>query len=692
MSLKNDDFPAIAELCQKSNFGKRLPNALYIHISALECLDPLLQSYEGIARELISNIDAVTLIKFSTDTPKLSYLFYPDFDTDPHPALVSSMVVNLETNQVSDRDYSDSLNPPILHRKETFVSPDYPYYLDFVHLTNLEVSLGLLENSRSIGTRQQWEKRLTQKQITFEGHYLACPLRPQNVPSIQVERHRAAIPRKTLSRPVRLALEAGVFQSGMTFFDYGCGYGRDITEIAQLGHDSRGWDPFYAPRTDLIEAAIVNLGYVINVIEDVKERREALVNAWGLTQQVLIVSAQVLIDDPNRGVMAYGDGIITRRNTFQKYFEQEELKAYIDQVLEVDAVPIGLGIYLVFRDREQAQTFQASRFRSRAKTPTIRLPLKRFEDYERILIPLMDFYAQRGRLPIKGELESENEAEIRRAFGNLSRAFQVVLQVTQQEEWDEIREQRRQELLLYLALSRFGHRPTARQLSAEMRQDIKDIFAGYEQACILADMMLYSLRDLDKVGEACRSSEIGKKFKGSFVVHLDYVEKLPALLRLYEGCASRTVGRLEGANVVKFSLQEAKISYLVYGHFDAIAHPLLQERLDVYLGRLRVSYRDYREESNPPIVHEKDVLVGKDYPLYEKFAQLSQKERDRGLLDDYGPIRTLRGWEKCLGENCSLIKGHQLFWEKNGDVYQLKFLQSQAKARQKERLGRDSGG
>ena len=186
MSFKNDDFPAIAELCQKSDFGKRLPNALYIHVSALERLDPLLQSYEEIARELISNIDAVTLIKFSTDTPKLSYLFYPDFYTDPHPALVSSMVVNLETNQVSDRDYSDSLNPPILHRKETFVSPDYPYYLDFVHLTNLEVSLGLLENSRSIGTRQQWEKRLTQKQITFEGHYLACPLRPQNVPSIQV--------------------------------------------------------------------------------------------------------------------------------------------------------------------------------------------------------------------------------------------------------------------------------------------------------------------------------------------------------------------------------------------------------------------------------------------------------------------------------------------------------------------------
>jgi DNA phosphorothioation-associated putative methyltransferase len=73
-------------------------------------------------------------------------------------------------------------------------------------------------------------------------------------------------------------------------------------------------------------ADVVNLGYVINVIEDTAERREALINAWNLAQKVLIVAAQVLIDDRTRGVIAYGDGIITSRNTFQKYYEQEELK------------------------------------------------------------------------------------------------------------------------------------------------------------------------------------------------------------------------------------------------------------------------------------------------------------------------------------------------------------------------------
>jgi hypothetical protein len=33
MSLKNDDFSTIAQLCRKSDFGKRLPNGLYIDIS-----------------------------------------------------------------------------------------------------------------------------------------------------------------------------------------------------------------------------------------------------------------------------------------------------------------------------------------------------------------------------------------------------------------------------------------------------------------------------------------------------------------------------------------------------------------------------------------------------------------------------------------------------------------------------------
>lgn len=99
----------------------------------------------------------------------------------------------------------------------------------------------------------------------------------------------------------------------------------DVERLSLKGFSAQGWDPFYAPDTPLSMADIVNLGYVINVIEDTQERSSALQNAWSLTREVLIVAAQILVDDSQRGIMVYGDGIITK-NTFQKYYQQEELK------------------------------------------------------------------------------------------------------------------------------------------------------------------------------------------------------------------------------------------------------------------------------------------------------------------------------------------------------------------------------
>ena len=361
------ELSAIAALCQHSRVGKLLPNALYVHESARSALEPLLQHYESRARLAAPQIKEPTLIKISTDKPKISYLFYPDFDTNPHPALQASIQVDIQSLQSSYRDYSTSDNPPVLHRKETFVTPDYPFYEQFAELTRHEVSLGLLDNSHVIGTRQRWLQRLEDKGVELQGHRLIQSHKAStnsNFLAPRIERHKAAIARNNFSRPVRLALQAGLFSPGTTFFDYGCGHGGDISRISQQGYTSSGWDPYYSPDNLHTPADVVNLGYVINVIEDPAERREALVNAWELTRKVLLVSAQVLIYEGSSQV-AYGDGVITSRNTFQKYYEQEELKQYIDQVLGVAAIPVALGIYFVFRDEAGAQSFRQERYRSR---------------------------------------------------------------------------------------------------------------------------------------------------------------------------------------------------------------------------------------------------------------------------------------------------------------------------------------
>ena len=116
------------------------------------------------------SIDGATIIKFHTKAPKISYLYYPDFDSDAHPALHSSVKIDLQDLKVRLYDYSTSANPPILHRKETFVSNDYPQYDLFCALTKSEEEFGLLDNPTQIGTRNGWIHALDSVGVTIENH------------------------------------------------------------------------------------------------------------------------------------------------------------------------------------------------------------------------------------------------------------------------------------------------------------------------------------------------------------------------------------------------------------------------------------------------------------------------------------------------------------------------------------------
>jgi DNA phosphorothioation-associated putative methyltransferase len=663
----------IVQLCQRSPVGKLLPDALYVHVSALLTLDPALQQLEQLAKKVSPQVENATLVKFSFNKPQIVYLFYPDFDAEAHPALQSSIQVNFKTLEASQRDYSTTDNPPVLHRKETFVASDYPHYDTFAWLTKQEEVLGLLEDSRGIGFRNAWEQRLRDRTLVIHDHFLACPIQTGAKPTQakpKIQRHKAAIARVTASKPVRLAVEAGLFPPDTTYFDYGCGHGADIEYIKRLGLTSAGWDPYYRPDESHLSADVVNLGYVINVIEDTAERREALINAWNLAQKVLIVAAQVLIDDRTRGVIAYGDGIITSRNTFQKYYEQEELKSYIDQVLGVDAIPVALGIYFVFRDEAQAEVFRASRFRSRATAPRIRLKVNKFEEYRELLQPLMDFYTDRGRLPAVEELDHDALGPLQSEFGSIKRAFKIVLQATDAGEWDAISDKRRNDLLVYLALSHFGKRPKFKDLSPTICTDIKALFGSYQQACTAADLMLMSLGRTELIEERCRQSAIGQQRPNSLWVHVSALDQLDPLLRLYEGCASRTIGRPEEATVVKFHVQKPQITYLFYPGFDKEPHPALHTSMAICLRDLHVRYRDY-DPDNPPLLHQKDQLITEDYPGYSKFVKLSQQERKWGLLEDPKTIFDRRGWEQCLAGHGAELRGHRVVRRKDTDEYQI---------------------
>ncbi|MGE5656822.1 MAG: DNA phosphorothioation-associated putative methyltransferase [Actinomycetota bacterium] len=675
----------IANHCQHSQIGKKLPVALYLHISALESLDPLLKCYESCGSRALENSVQANVIKFHTNQLKISYLFYPDFDSDPHPALEASTQINLATGKINYHDYRSSDNPPILHRKETFVTPNYPEYETFSKLTRSEEELGLLDNTRTIGTRRKWLHLLQEFGVEIQGHAVVeITNNSANFPSktLKIERHKAAMFRKELSKPVRLALESNLFTEGTTFFDYGCGYGSDIKHISEQGYAATGWDPYYQPDTNRTPADIINLGYVINVIESQGERREALINAWELTKKVLIVAAQVLIDDRIRGQIAYGDGVITSRNTFQKYYEQEELKSYIDQVLNVDSIPVALGIYFVFREEAEAESFRASRFHRRLSTPRVCLPSKRFEDYQEILAPLMAFVSERGRLPVSGELPEE--AIIKAEFRNSKAAFKVILQATDPQEWETIANKRRQDLLVYISLANLGKILPIKKLAPQIKNDIKELFGSYKRACILADLMLFSLGNQEIIADCCRSSPIGRKRNHALFIHVSALEELDPLLRLYEGCANRTIGRLDGATLIKLNAKKPIISYLFYPEFDTEAHPALHTAMHINLRNFSVTYEDYSISINPPVLDRKETYVTANYPYYQKFAQFSYQEEVLGLFDRGQTLRTRNDWVNSLQEHCVKIKNHRLVWRSDADPEQVK----QMKAAMTERLQR----
>ncbi|NKA16647.1 MAG: DNA phosphorothioation-associated putative methyltransferase [Alphaproteobacteria bacterium] len=162
-----------------------------------------------------------------------------------------------------------------------------------------------------------------------------------------------------------------------------------------ISFNSKGWDPHFAPDTELHESDVVNIGFVINVIEDAAERADALRRAFSLSRRVLSIA--VMLDSGNRTGLPFSDGLLTTRNTFQKYFTQSEFKEYIEHALEREAHMVAPGVAFVFADFDAEQRFTANSLLPIAKESGIASNTVRWRDlylhlHLSILPPLRAIY------------------------------------------------------------------------------------------------------------------------------------------------------------------------------------------------------------------------------------------------------------------------------------------------------------
>lgn len=475
-----------------------------------------------------------------------------------------------------------------------------------------------------------------------------------------VARHRTAMTRTALSRPVALAIADGVLTSAASVFDYGCGRGDDLRNLAALGYQIGGWDPSHRPMADRIPADVINLGYVINVIEDRAERRETLMQAWNLAEQVLIVAARLVWEARDLDGSPHADGLLTRTGTFQKFYEQAELAGWIEATLGVKPTAAAPGIYYVFRDPARAQEFLANR--AYTYRPRVRIdPHEVYQAHKEILAPLLDFLSVHARTPRAGELGQSVETPIREEFTSVARATNLIRQVTDDSYWDQVALQRRQELLVYIAMSRFGRRPRFRELAKTLAADIKAHFGKYADACLQADRLLLATGDPAIVLVAARSAGVGKQTPSALYVHRTALGLLPPVLRVYEGCARVLAGTVDHANMIKLSVTEPQVSYLTYPDFDRDPHPTLRSAVTVNLRRLSVDWRDYSRSDNPPLLHRKEEFVAADHPKRLLYERLTRAELKAGLYEHPERIGTRRGWLAELTGAGLFVRGHRLF-------------------------------
>ncbi len=631
-------------------FGKRLPTAVYV-------LDDPGFPLPGHLRILVNRLRArldleaeFNVLKFATRELKLSFLSYPHFLSDPHPALHESVSIDLVSGKVRRTDYSNRENPPILHRKETFIPDEHPDVLRFRNLTQSEEEVGLYEDTSTIGFKLNWERLLASKGLGYRGHELITlrepsPRSSESSPlTVQIDRHRAAISRAEFSRPIKLLLNYGQLRSKDRIFDYGCGLGDDVSGLAALEYDAVGWDPYFAPHESKRKAEVVNLGFVLNVIEDPVERVEVLVDAWNHADRLLVVSTLVAGRENYAYADRFGDGLITNRNTFQKYFEPGELVGLIEHALHTEPIAVELGVCFVFREVEDQQEFLSQRTRRAIDWEQVNQRLRllrpnriRLSVYDRHPDLLDDFWKtllELGRVPRREEYERFDE--VKDACQSVNKAASLFVEKYGEEPLEEARLRRKEDLLVYLSAGEFQKRRTPfTHLSQRLRTDLKTFFGHYAAACDQARELLFSAGDSDEMELAIEGLEFGwfDAAEGHFAVHRSLIDRLPPILRIYIECAARLCGDPRQADVIKLHLYSGKLSFLHYDDFDGKPLPELQTRIKIDLRRLFVNVFDHSTGPKHQILFFKERYLPTDYPGRDSMERYSKRLRKLGITE-----------------------------------------------------------
>lgn len=191
---------------------------------------------------------------------------------------------------------------------------------------------------------------------------------------------------------------------------------------------------------------------------------------------------------------------------------------------------------------------------------------------------------------------------------------------------------------------RFAKRASYRQLEPRLQRDIKTFFGDYRAAQAAAMRLLMESADPAKLMTACQqAAEQGLGWldgQHSLQLHIDLVERLPAILRAYVACGLVLWDATSDVQLVKIHIGSGKLTLMEFDDFDLSPLPRLKRRVKVTLRRQDYGMFEYGSAEYPkPMLYRKSRYLHEDSPGYAEQLAFDEALEATGILgpSDFGP-------------------------------------------------------
>jgi hypothetical protein len=196
------------------------------------------------------------------------------------------------------------------------------------------------------------------------------------------------------------------------------------------------------------------------------------------------------------------------------------------------------------------------------------------------------------------------------------------------------------DLLTYFALQTFSKRKSYKHLDNTLQKDIKAFFGDYQNALATAQKLLFQISKTELIIALCQqAAEQGLGYlneENALQLHTSVVSQLPALLRIYIGCATVLYGDIEQTDLIKVHSQSGKLSLMRYDDFANQPLPRLLERVKINLREQTFDLYQYCETFQPTYLYLKSRYINEEFPNYAQQLQFDEQLQALLLFDFSG--------------------------------------------------------